>query len=455
MFEKSHWDFFIAHASSDRDTAIAEELYKLLAPQAKVFLDTECLELGENWDEALALAQKSSLITVVLVSSDTTAAYFQREEIIVALELSKDSHSHRVVPVYLDSGMKPADIPYGLRRKHGMILTGDITPKRISARLLRTLDYHRTVLLGRIPDDVIIVEEADSSLRRYGDDIALSRRESNSGRSQGYTLARLLRAFTSDDPINGIMKFGDRAWAIASFVLTIVGLSGLANGIVEWREFFDYGLIKHYLELRSWAMGYLPFRLPSWVGDYVTLGLAISYPVKGIVHEAKKNIPTLEVRLKIAKRFIEKDQLKIQKADALRHEETENIQTLERAFGSGSELSQKEKLRYEREIGSRRAVVRDQTNKLADYKHIQDEATSLEGRIFALNSLIQLLTYIRYVMIVLWPVGLLMIALFATGIIRGFDRSIIYSFLSRLLRVAIAFVLVVFAAVDLKKTFHL
>lgn len=50
---------------------MAEQLYDLLVPKAKVFLDSRELMLGDNWDEELAAAQRNSLITVVLVSRKT------------------------------------------------------------------------------------------------------------------------------------------------------------------------------------------------------------------------------------------------------------------------------------------------------------------------------------------------------------------------------------------------
>jgi len=60
------------------------------------------------------------------------------------------------------------------------------------------------------------------------------------------------------------------------------------TGSSKWRDFFDYGIMQQYIELRTWLFGFLPFQLPGWVGDYVTLGLAVSYPIKGIVAEAKR-----------------------------------------------------------------------------------------------------------------------------------------------------------------------
>lgn len=116
------WDFFISHAGPDRD--MAEKLFDLLSPRAKVFLDTKCLLLGANWDEKLARALSESRISVILVSNHTDEAYYEREEIAAAIALAReDEERHQVVPVFLDS---PPYIPFGLRVKHGIhVCTAD------------------------------------------------------------------------------------------------------------------------------------------------------------------------------------------------------------------------------------------------------------------------------------------------------------------------------------------
>src|ERR1700687_1528032 len=57
------WDFFLAHAS--RDASVAQQIYEALKPHSKVFLDTSCLTLGDDWPKELANAQQRSRITVV------------------------------------------------------------------------------------------------------------------------------------------------------------------------------------------------------------------------------------------------------------------------------------------------------------------------------------------------------------------------------------------------------
>lgn len=117
------WDFFLAHSGGDK--VAAESLYDLLTPHSKVFLDCRCLLLGDNWDQELALAQARSMITVVLISTRTNSAYYQREEIARAISMARENEGkHRVVPVFLDGHpLANSVVPYGLRLKHGLSLT--------------------------------------------------------------------------------------------------------------------------------------------------------------------------------------------------------------------------------------------------------------------------------------------------------------------------------------------
>lgn len=118
------WDIFLAHPGLD--SGAAKNLFNKLNPPAKVFLDKECLSPGDEWDLKLSEAQRSSLISVILVTPNTEAADYQKEEIATALAMKRfDPRTHRVVPVYLNS----KQIPYGLRRIEGLHVpeTGDLT----------------------------------------------------------------------------------------------------------------------------------------------------------------------------------------------------------------------------------------------------------------------------------------------------------------------------------------
>ena len=143
---EAEWDFFLAHAAADG--AAAEELYELLGSNARVFLDSRCLELGDDWDRELAAAQRRSRVTIVLISAHTGTAYYQREEIAAALDRARrDADEHRVVPVDLEGQTgDELDIPYGRRLKHGLSVDREGTLAAVADRL--------TALLPRLHEDL-------------------------------------------------------------------------------------------------------------------------------------------------------------------------------------------------------------------------------------------------------------------------------------------------------------
>jgi len=133
------WDFFLAHAGPDLD--IARTLKRALEPPAKAFLDDEDLVLGDDFDSELAEAQQSSLISIVIVSPHTEQAYYQREEIAAAIQMSRDDpHTHRVVPLFFNQDqIGSRQIPYGLRLKHSLRVAGSGDLTEAGKRLLETL----------------------------------------------------------------------------------------------------------------------------------------------------------------------------------------------------------------------------------------------------------------------------------------------------------------------------
>lgn len=133
------WDFFLAHAAAD--AAVAEQLYDCLTVSASVFLDTRSLELGDNWDIELPKAQQNSLITLVLVTPNLDAAYYQRVEVASAINLSRDpNQSHRVIPIYLnEASTKGLCAQYGLNLKQGVVLSSSVSLEIAALRLLGTL----------------------------------------------------------------------------------------------------------------------------------------------------------------------------------------------------------------------------------------------------------------------------------------------------------------------------
>src|ERR1700736_2095849 len=141
--DQRQWDFFIAHAGPDASTA--EALHDLLSGSAKVFLDSRSLRLGDDWDLELSKAQRQSFITIVLVSSKTDAAYYQRVEIGSAIKLAREQpERYRVVPVALDE----MPDPYVLNLKNGLSLSNAGSLENIAFRLLEALNRskYRTVL---------------------------------------------------------------------------------------------------------------------------------------------------------------------------------------------------------------------------------------------------------------------------------------------------------------------
>lgn len=131
-----HWDFFIAHAGPD--AAVAARLDALLkAGGATVFLGANEVLPGDVWPRVLAQAQQSSMVTVVLVSNHTAAAYYQLEELADAIAMSSRGDStHRVAPVYLEA---VEQVTYGLRIVHGLWALDAAGIEDTARRLLRLL----------------------------------------------------------------------------------------------------------------------------------------------------------------------------------------------------------------------------------------------------------------------------------------------------------------------------
>jgi hypothetical protein len=62
------------------------------------------------------------------------------------------------------------------------------------------------------------------------------------------------------------------------FVMTIIAwlsLAGLSDGIVDWRIWFEQGVMQHWRSVKEWVIAVLlwwvPFRVPSWLIDYFVL----------------------------------------------------------------------------------------------------------------------------------------------------------------------------------------
>ena len=181
--ESYSWHFFLAHAGADKKAA--EALYGSLTPYFKVFLDSHCLLPGDDWDQELAKAQGQSLITLVLVSSNTESAYYQREEIAAAIDMARrDKDRHRVIPIFLDDQVEmTVDVPYGLRLKHALSVPDAGGIANVAERLRESLQSKLAMPASEIEKryiEQVLVEQAVRIIPKqdYRADGLLGRKES-------------------------------------------------------------------------------------------------------------------------------------------------------------------------------------------------------------------------------------------------------------------------------------
>jgi len=134
------WDFFIAYAHEDED--VAEQLYELLAPKARVFLDSRTLKLADEWTGRIKDAHRASRISVILVSVHSGRATFQQDEVLRAIELYEDkSRPHGVTAVYLDTeATKDENVPSGLKPMQSVVLGDDVGLEEVALKLLDALE---------------------------------------------------------------------------------------------------------------------------------------------------------------------------------------------------------------------------------------------------------------------------------------------------------------------------
>ena len=116
------FDFFLAYAK--KDERIALKIYQKLVLKSTVFFSKEKLMAGDDWDIAIPEAQRNSKITVVLISHNSSKAFYQREEIAAAIDMAREGN-HRVVPLYITDPEKLANIPYGLKTKQSIIAVNE------------------------------------------------------------------------------------------------------------------------------------------------------------------------------------------------------------------------------------------------------------------------------------------------------------------------------------------
>lgn len=136
------WDIYLSYASPDRNAA--EALFHALSAKARVFFDTQRLTPGVAWDVQLPEEQRHSLLTLVLVSEHTAEARYQREEIALGVELSRDrTNQHHVIPIYLRGSANDKNVPLGLRVLHAIEAREGTDWKEESQRIQSVLELHR------------------------------------------------------------------------------------------------------------------------------------------------------------------------------------------------------------------------------------------------------------------------------------------------------------------------
>ena len=65
--------------------------------------------------------------------------------------------------------------------------------------------------------------------------------------------------------------FSKGKWLVTT-LLAIIGLSGFADGFVEWREFFEVGFMENYRAFKMYILSWIPIDVWWWVPDYCVLG---------------------------------------------------------------------------------------------------------------------------------------------------------------------------------------
>lgn len=139
----SRYDFFIAYATPDRQQA--ESLCWFLKDKScQVFLDVENLNPGALWQSVLREALEASRACVVLVSAHTPDAFYQREEIIRAIQLARDkTRAYTVIPVILEKlSQGSVSMTYGLSSFQALDATRPGGLKRVATDLVAWLHDH-------------------------------------------------------------------------------------------------------------------------------------------------------------------------------------------------------------------------------------------------------------------------------------------------------------------------
>ena len=62
-------------------------------------------------------------MSLILISDSTEESYYEKEEVVCAIDLLRDkSNIHKVLPIYLNGRKDYSDVPYGLKRINGIYI---------------------------------------------------------------------------------------------------------------------------------------------------------------------------------------------------------------------------------------------------------------------------------------------------------------------------------------------
>jgi TIR domain len=284
------WHFFIAYSTPDR--AAAGALYRRLTQRrARVFLDTRELTPGTVWGPKLKAALAGSRITIVLISRHTGRAWYQQEEVAIAIALVRQkATAHQVMPVLLQGG-RLRDVPYGLNRLT-LVREDELGLDGIARALLASLKHARrppgTTMLGhsvamldklwsdmepvlqdkqrRMPQEYRIrftTEGSDLVLRERGKErVRITRGQFK----RKLTSSQLEYVETLERSMEVNLAFWDREYPRRSLNRTskakvkraVAAMAQDLNGVLKMLETADFWLDDHYESVRQIVADTLP-----------------------------------------------------------------------------------------------------------------------------------------------------------------------------------------------------
>lgn len=64
--------------------------------------------------------------------------------------------------------------------------------------------------------------------------------------------------------------------AFSTFALSCLGLSGISDNFVEWKTWYEFGIMQHWRSFKDFTyetfLFWVPFEIPDWSIDYLLLG---------------------------------------------------------------------------------------------------------------------------------------------------------------------------------------